>query len=68
MLLVLGRPGGGCSTLLKNLAGFHEGYVRYEGDIKYNGVDIKIIKNRFRADVVYNAEGLHYPKYAADQY
>lgn len=63
MLLVLGRPGSGCSTLLKILAGFHEGYVRYEGDIKYNGVDIETIKQRFRADVAYNAEGLHYPLY-----
>lgn len=60
MLLVLGRPGSGCSTLLKNLAGFSEGYVRVEGDIKYNGVDIDIVRHRFRADVVYNAEGLYY--------
>lgn len=64
MLLVLGRPGSGCSTLLKNLAGFSEGYVRCEGDIKYNGVDIEVIKHRFRGDVIYNAEGtlLHYAK------
>jgi ABC-type multidrug transport system fused ATPase/permease subunit len=58
MLLVLGRPGSGCSTLLKNLAGFSEGYVRSEGDVRYNGVDVNVIKRRFRADVVYNAEGL----------
>jgi len=57
MLLVLRRPGSGCSTL-KNLAGFSEDYIRVEGDIKYNSVDINIIKHRFRADVVYNAEGL----------
>jgi ABC-type multidrug transport system ATPase subunit len=58
MLLVLGRPGSGCSTLLKNLAGFSEGYIRVEGGVKYNGVDVDIIKHRFRADVAYNAEGL----------
>lgn len=57
MLLVLGRPGSGCSTLLKNLAGFSEGYIRVEGEVKYNGVDVDIIKHRFRADVAYNAEG-----------
>jgi hypothetical protein len=57
-LLILGRPGSGCSTLLKNLAGFSEGYIRVEGGIKYNGVDVDIIKHRFRADVAYNAEGL----------
>jgi ABC-type multidrug transport system fused ATPase/permease subunit len=57
MLLVLGRPGSGCSTLLKTLAGFNEGYVGYEGGVKYNGVDVDIVKRRFRADVAYNADG-----------
>jgi len=60
MLLVLGRPGCGCSTLLKNLAGFSEGYIRVEGDVKYNGVDVDIIKHCFRGDVAYNAEGMSY--------
>ncbi|KFZ19731.1 hypothetical protein V502_03490 [Pseudogymnoascus sp. VKM F-4520 (FW-2644)] len=62
MLLVLGRPGSGCSTLLKNLAGFNEGYLRCDGDIKYNGVDVEIIKRQFRREVVYNAEvEAHFP-------
>ncbi|KAH0541819.1 hypothetical protein FGG08_003702 [Glutinoglossum americanum] len=31
MLLVLGHPGSGCTTMLKSLAGFTEGYVGWEG-------------------------------------
>jgi hypothetical protein len=57
MLLVLGRPGSGCSTMLKNLAGFSEGYVRVDGDIKYSGIDLAIVKKYFRGEVAYNAEG-----------
>jgi len=58
MLLVLGQPGSGCSTLFKNLARFSKGYVQVKGDIKYNSVDVDIIKRLFCADMAYNAEGL----------
>ena len=57
MLLVLGRPGSGCSTLLKCLAGHNEGYLRLGGQVSYNGVDVEIMKKRFRGDFIYNAEG-----------
>ncbi|KAI5799834.1 putative ABC multidrug transporter [Geopyxis carbonaria] len=62
MLLVLGRPGSGCSTLLKNLAGLDEGYTGTSGDIKYNGLPVQEVKKRFRGDVVYNPEvDVHFP-------
>jgi ABC-type multidrug transport system fused ATPase/permease subunit len=57
MLLVLGRPGSGCTTLLKSLAGFTEEYHRWNGSVRYNGVDISIVKERFRGDIAYNPEG-----------
>ncbi len=57
MLLVLGRPGSGCTTMLKTLAGFTEGYVGWSGDVAYNGVDVEIMKKQFRGDILYNAEG-----------
>ncbi|KAL1961696.1 hypothetical protein VTN77DRAFT_1300 [Rasamsonia byssochlamydoides] len=56
MLLVLGRPGSGCSTLLKTLAGLTDSYSEWSGDITYSGVPIEIMKERFRGKVVYNAE------------
>lgn len=57
MLLVLGRPGSGCTTLLKALAGFTEGYHQWDGSVRYNGVDVSIVKQRFRGDIAYNPEG-----------
>jgi ABC-type multidrug transport system fused ATPase/permease subunit len=57
MLLVLGRPGSGCSTLLKSLCGLTDEYLGWQGEVKYNGVDVDTIKARFRGDVVYTSEG-----------
>lgn len=34
MLLVLGRPGSGCTTLLKMLANYRDGYAEVTGDVK----------------------------------
>jgi ABC-type multidrug transport system fused ATPase/permease subunit len=62
MLLVLGRPGSGCTTLLKALAGFTEGYYRWDGSVRYNGVNVGIVKERFRGDIAYNPEGITSPK------
>src|SRR5271154_34083 len=56
MLLVLGRPGSGCSTLLKSLCGLTDEYLGWQGEVKYNGVDVDIVKTRFRGDVVYTSE------------
>ena len=38
MLLVLGRPGAGCSTLLKVLANNRKGYVGVHGIVNYGGI------------------------------
>lgn len=62
MLLLLGRPGSGCSTLLKTLAGHTESYSKCTGDITYSGVPIEVMKEHFRGKVVYNAEvDNHFP-------
>ena len=58
MLLVLGRPGSGCTTLLKTLAGITESFHGWSGVVKYLGVTINEIKRSYRGDVVYNAEGM----------
>ena len=57
MLLLLGRPGSGCTTLLKTLAGLTESFHGWSGAIKYLGVTIDSIKKSYRGDIVYNAEG-----------
>lgn len=62
MLLLLGRPGAGCTTLLKTLSGHTEGFTRWHGDITYHGVPVEVMKDRFRGNVVYNADvDCHFP-------
>jgi len=57
MLLVLGRPGSGCTTFLKTIAGFTESFHGWDGEVKYFGVGIEMVKRGLRGDVIYNAEG-----------
>src|SRR5271169_4885421 len=54
MLLVLGRPGSGCSTFLKTLASHTEGYEDVSGEISYGGQSAKEVKEKYRGEVVYN--------------
>lgn len=61
MLLVLGRPGSGCSTFLKVLANQRFGYVSVDGDVTYGGTDAKTMGKHYRGEVLYNPEDdLHY--------
>lgn len=63
LLVVLGRPGSGCSTLLKTISANVEGYkVDPESTISYDGLSPEEIKKHFRGEVVYNAESdIHFP-------
>lgn len=49
LLVVLGRPGSGCSTLLKTLCGELEGLqLGAESNIHYNGIPQKQMKREFK--------------------
>ncbi|KAH6844637.1 ABC-2 type transporter-domain-containing protein [Chaetomium sp. MPI-CAGE-AT-0009] len=63
MLLVLGRPGAGCSTFLKSVAGELHGLALDETTrIHFNGISQDMMKARFRGDLVYNPElEIHFP-------
>ncbi|KAG2224969.1 hypothetical protein INT45_000090 [Circinella minor] len=62
MLLVLGRPGAGCSTLLKVLANMRASYTKIGGEISYGGIDPVTFADQYRGQVVYNEEeDQHYP-------
>ena len=61
MLLVLGRPGSGCSTFLKVLANQRYGYEKIDGEVTYGGEDAKTMGKHYRGEVLYNPEDdLHY--------
>lgn len=57
LLIVLGRPGSGCSTLLKTLCAELRGLsVGEESKIHYNGIPQELMKKEFKGEAVYNQE------------
>jgi ABC-type multidrug transport system fused ATPase/permease subunit len=57
LLIVLGRPGSGCSTLLKTLCGELEGLkIGDKTKVHYNGIPQKQMMNEFKGEMVYNQE------------
>ncbi|CAE6479396.1 unnamed protein product [Rhizoctonia solani] len=62
MLLVLGSPGSGCSTLLKVLANQRQGYHEIMGDVSYDGMQPDHLAKHYRGDVGYSPEDdTHFP-------
>jgi ATP-binding cassette, subfamily G (WHITE), member 2, SNQ2 len=62
MTLVLGRPGAGCSTLLKALTTDTVTYKGVEGNLSYNGIDHKTMAKNLRNLLIYNPElDVHFP-------
>lgn len=55
LLIVLGRPGSGCSTLLKSITGeLHGLHVESGSTIHYNGIQQKQLLKEFSGELVYN--------------
>ncbi|KAG0695928.1 P-loop containing nucleoside triphosphate hydrolase protein [Suillus ampliporus] len=68
MLLVLGSPGSGCSTLLKTLANQCGEYHAVEGQVLYDSFTPKDINDSFRGDVTYCPEDdIHFPALTVNQ-
>jgi ATP-binding cassette subfamily G (WHITE) protein 2 (SNQ2) len=55
MLLVLGRPGAGCTTLLKMLSNRRSGYAQVDGDVFYGSMTSDEVK-QYRGQLVMNTE------------
>ncbi|KAL2706718.1 ATP-dependent permease PDR12 [Kluyveromyces marxianus] len=63
MLFVVGRPGAGCSTLLKCLSGETSELVEVTGDISYDGLSQEEMMQKFKGYVIYCPElDFHFPK------
>ncbi|CAI9629153.1 unnamed protein product [Alternaria burnsii] len=61
MVLVLGRPGAGCSTFLKMIGNQRYGFEEITGDVSYGGTDADEMGKKYRSEVLYNPEeDLHY--------
>ncbi|KAI7860713.1 ABC-2 type transporter-domain-containing protein [Circinella umbellata] len=62
MLLVLGRPGAGCSTLLRVLANMRSAYTNINGDVSFGGIDHGTFSKQYRGQVIYmDEEDNHFP-------
>lgn len=56
MMLVLGRPGSGCSTFLKAVSNNRESYAEVSGEVSYGGIPADKQKKMYRGEVNYNQE------------
>lgn len=55
MLLVLGRPGSGCTTLLNMLSNNRLGYAEVTGDVKFGSMSAQQAK-QYRGQIIMNTE------------
>lgn len=66
--MVLGMPGSGCSTLLKTLANFREGYHAVEGNVYYDSMSPEDMQKHFRGDIQYCPEDdIHFPTLTVEE-
>ncbi|CAD6503294.1 BgTH12-02961 [Blumeria graminis f. sp. triticale] len=68
MVLVLGRPGSGCTTFLKVIANQRFGYTSVDGEVLYGPFDSETFSKRYRGETVYNQEDdVHFPTMTVGQ-
>ena len=56
MAVVLGRPGAGCTTLLKALANQRQDYHKVLGDVWYDDFTPEEMYKHYRGDIQYSPE------------
>ncbi|WPG98335.1 Hypothetical protein R9X50_00112400 [Acrodontium crateriforme] len=68
MVLVLGRPGSGCTTFLKVIANQRYGYTGVSGEVLYGPFGSKEFGKRYRGEAVYCQEDdVHHPTLTVGQ-
>ncbi|KAL4789969.1 ABC-2 type transporter-domain-containing protein [Aspergillus venezuelensis] len=68
MVLVLGRPGSGCTTFLKSITNQRFGYTAVDGEVLYGPFGHDTFSKRFRGEAVYNQEDdVHQPTLTVKQ-
>ncbi|KKK17140.1 ATP-binding cassette transporter [Aspergillus rambellii] len=69
LLIVLGRPGSGCSTFLKSLCGQLQGLkISKESHVQYNGISMETMLKQYKGEFLYNQEvDKHFPHLTVGQ-
>ncbi|KAG7289980.1 hypothetical protein NEMBOFW57_006359 [Staphylotrichum longicolle] len=66
-LLVLGRPGAGCTSLLRVLSNQRESFDEVEGEVRFGSMDHKEAR-RYRQQITFNTEDdIHFPTLTVNQ-
>ncbi|GAA6004217.1 uncharacterized protein JCM10292_007295 [Rhodotorula paludigena] len=61
-MLVLGRPGSGCSTLLRVIANQRDSFAGVDGQVQYGRLSSKEAAKAYSGDIVFNSEDdIHRP-------
>ncbi|KAJ5697282.1 ATP-binding cassette transporter [Penicillium malachiteum] len=62
MLMVVGRPGSGCTTFLKALANMREEYLAMDGKVCYGSIDAAAVKTNRPDQIAFVGENdVHFP-------
>lgn len=56
LVLVLGRPGAGCSTFLKAITNQRHSFISVDGEVSYGGVSAQEAMKRYTGEILYNQE------------
>ncbi|KAF2734360.1 ABC transporter [Polyplosphaeria fusca] len=68
MVLVLGRPGSGCTTFLKVISNQRYGYTKVDGEVLYGPFESGFFEKRYRGEAVYCEEDEnHHPTLTVGQ-
>lgn len=68
VLVVLGRPGSGCTTFLKTIANRRQEYRAVQGDVHYDSLTPSELQRHYRGDVQYCPEDdIHFPSLTVEQ-
>ncbi|KIW62366.1 hypothetical protein PV04_10546 [Phialophora macrospora] len=69
MLVVLGRPGSGCSTFLKAISGETDGFrIGIDSYLNYQGIPQETMHKEFRGECIYQSEvDVHFPQLTVGQ-
>ncbi|PWY92971.1 hypothetical protein BO94DRAFT_487438 [Aspergillus sclerotioniger CBS 115572] len=61
-MLVLGRPGAGCTTVLKVIANNRESFEAIQGEVHYGKLRAQEMTGKLKSEVVYSSEDdVHFP-------
>jgi ATP-binding cassette, subfamily G (WHITE), member 2, SNQ2 len=62
MMLVLGKPGSGCSTFLRAITNQRSSFAEVTGTVQYGGMPSDELLKHYRAEIVYSEEDdVHFP-------